>query len=118
MSDAVRTVLIVDDDPQILRLVEKMLKPRQVKLLGVLGGLRLVLQVSLHAPHIEGADLIDGALPPAPGGRRSRYRCVPAAAQQRHRKAPQRLRGGNGEPLAVAHRFQLGAIEHIAPRSS
>jgi DNA-binding NtrC family response regulator len=33
MSDAPRTVLIVDDDPNILRLVEKMLKPRQVKVL-------------------------------------------------------------------------------------
>ena len=28
-----RTVLIVDDDPQILRLVEKMLRPRTVKIL-------------------------------------------------------------------------------------
>jgi len=28
-----RTVLIVDDDPQILRLVEKMLRPRPVKIL-------------------------------------------------------------------------------------
>jgi CheY-like chemotaxis protein len=33
MSEAPRTVLIVDDDPQILRLVEKMLKPRHVKIL-------------------------------------------------------------------------------------
>jgi CheY-like chemotaxis protein len=33
MSAAPRTVLIVDDDPSILRLVEKMLKPRQVKVL-------------------------------------------------------------------------------------
>jgi DNA-binding NtrC family response regulator len=28
-----RTVLVVDDDPQVLRLVEKMLKPRNVKVL-------------------------------------------------------------------------------------
>ena len=28
MNDTTRTVLIVDDDPQILRLVEKMLRPR------------------------------------------------------------------------------------------
>lgn len=28
-----RTVLIVDDDPQILRLIEKMLRPRTVKIL-------------------------------------------------------------------------------------
>jgi DNA-binding NtrC family response regulator len=33
MSDAPRTILIVDDDPNILRLVEKMLKPRHVKVL-------------------------------------------------------------------------------------
>ncbi len=33
MSDEVRTVLIVDDDPQVLRLVEKMLRPRNVNVL-------------------------------------------------------------------------------------
>jgi CheY-like chemotaxis protein len=33
MSAAPRTVLIVDDDPNILRLVEKMLKPRGVRVL-------------------------------------------------------------------------------------
>jgi CheY-like chemotaxis protein len=33
MSAAPRTVLIVDDDPNILRLVEKMLKPRGVNVL-------------------------------------------------------------------------------------
>jgi two-component system, cell cycle sensor histidine kinase and response regulator CckA len=33
MSAAPRTVLIVDDDPNILRLVEKMLKPRGVLVL-------------------------------------------------------------------------------------
>ncbi len=33
MSPAARTVLIVDDDPQILRLLEKMLRPRNVKVL-------------------------------------------------------------------------------------
>lgn len=33
MSAAPRTVLIVDDDPNILRLVEKMLKPRGVTVL-------------------------------------------------------------------------------------
>ena len=31
--DRTRTVLIVDDDPQILRLVEKMLRPRNVNVL-------------------------------------------------------------------------------------
>ena len=33
MSEAPRTILIVDDDPNILRLVQKMLKPRQVNVL-------------------------------------------------------------------------------------
>jgi CheY-like chemotaxis protein len=33
MSEAPRTVLIVDDDPNILRLVEKMLKSRRVNVL-------------------------------------------------------------------------------------
>ncbi|HEY2015632.1 MAG TPA: response regulator [Bryobacteraceae bacterium] len=33
MNDRTRTVLIVDDDPQILRLVEKMLRPRSINLL-------------------------------------------------------------------------------------
>jgi two-component system cell cycle sensor histidine kinase/response regulator CckA len=33
MSESTTTVLIVDDDPQILRLVEKMLRPRKVNLL-------------------------------------------------------------------------------------
>jgi DNA-binding NtrC family response regulator len=33
MNDTPRTILIVDDDPQVLRLVEKMLKARQVKIL-------------------------------------------------------------------------------------
>ena len=33
MSEAPRTVLIVDDDPHILRLVEKMLKPQRVNVL-------------------------------------------------------------------------------------
>jgi len=33
MSASPRTVLVVDDDPQVLRLVEKMLRPRNVKVL-------------------------------------------------------------------------------------
>src|ERR1051325_7537764 len=33
MSAAPRTVLIVDDDPNVLRLVEKMLRPRQINVL-------------------------------------------------------------------------------------
>jgi two-component system cell cycle sensor histidine kinase/response regulator CckA len=33
MSDHTRTVLIVDDDPQVLRLVEKMLRPHNVNVL-------------------------------------------------------------------------------------
>jgi CheY-like chemotaxis protein len=41
MADHTRTVLIVDDEPQVLRLVEKMLRPRRVHL--------------LIAPHAAGA---------------------------------------------------------------
>ena len=33
MGDSPRTVLIVDDDPQVLRLVETMLRARAVKIL-------------------------------------------------------------------------------------
>ena len=33
MHNGKRTVLVVDDDPQILRLLESMLKPRRVKVL-------------------------------------------------------------------------------------
>lgn len=33
MSDLTQTVLIVDDDPQILKLVEKMLRPRNMHVL-------------------------------------------------------------------------------------
>jgi CheY-like chemotaxis protein len=33
MDERTRTVLIVDDDPQMLRLVEKMLRPRNVNVL-------------------------------------------------------------------------------------
>jgi CheY-like chemotaxis protein len=33
MEEPVQTILIVDDDPQILRLVEKMLKARKVRIL-------------------------------------------------------------------------------------
>jgi two-component system, cell cycle sensor histidine kinase and response regulator CckA len=33
MGQSARTVLIVDDDPQILRLVERMLKPQRFKIL-------------------------------------------------------------------------------------
>lgn len=33
MDEAVRNILIVDDDPQILRLVEKILKARKVKIM-------------------------------------------------------------------------------------
>jgi len=33
MDESARTVLIVDDDPQILRLVERMLRPQSFKIL-------------------------------------------------------------------------------------
>jgi len=72
MSDLVRTVLIVDDDPQILRLVEKMLKPRQVKLLTApraSEALRICEQEPVHLlisdvamPEMDGNKLADRVL--------------------------------------------------------
>jgi DNA-binding NtrC family response regulator len=72
MSDLVRTVLIVDDDPQILRLVETMLKARQVKLLTApraSDALRICEQEPVHLlisdvamPEMDGNKLADRVL--------------------------------------------------------
>jgi DNA-binding NtrC family response regulator len=72
MSDPVRTVLIVDDDPQILRLVEKMLKPRQVRVLiapRAADALRICEQEPVHVlisdvamPEMDGNKLADRVL--------------------------------------------------------
>jgi len=72
MSAAPRTVLIVDDDPNILRLVEKMLKPRGVLVLVAprpSEALRIcetqtvdVLISDFTMPEMDGAKLADRVL--------------------------------------------------------
>jgi CheY-like chemotaxis protein len=72
MSVAPRTVLIVDDDPNILRLVEKMLKPRGVLVLVAprpSEALRIcetqkvdVLISDFAMPEMDGAKLADRVL--------------------------------------------------------
>jgi DNA-binding NtrC family response regulator len=72
MSDDVRTVLIVDDDPQILRLLEKMLKPRQIRLLSApraADALRICEEEPVHLlisdvamPEMDGNKLADRVL--------------------------------------------------------
>lgn len=72
MSAAPRTVLIVDDDPNILRLVEKMLRPRGVNVLVAprpSDALRICeeqpvdLLISDYAmPEMDGAKLADRVL--------------------------------------------------------
>jgi DNA-binding NtrC family response regulator len=72
MSGDVRTVLIVDDDPQILRLVEKMLKPRHVRVLlapRAAEALRICEQEPVHLlisdvamPEMDGNKLADRVL--------------------------------------------------------
>ena len=69
MSAAPRTVLIVDDDPNILRLVEKMLKPRGVIVLSAprpSDALRIceeqavdLLISDFSMPEMDGAKLAD-----------------------------------------------------------
>jgi DNA-binding NtrC family response regulator len=72
MGGDVRTVLIVDDDPQILRLVEKMLKPRAIKVLmapRAADALRICEQEPVHLlisdvamPEMDGNKLADRVL--------------------------------------------------------
>lgn len=72
MSDSVRTVLIVDDDPQVLRLVERMLKPRPVRILvapRAADALRICEQEPVHLlisdvamPEMDGNILADRVL--------------------------------------------------------
>ena len=59
-----KTVLIVDDDPQILRLVEKMLAPRQVK---VLLAPRPSAALRICEEHPPDLAIIDVALPEMDG---------------------------------------------------
>ncbi len=59
-----KTVLIVDDDPQILRLVEKMLGPRQVK---VLLAPRPSAALRICAEQLPDLAIVDVALPEMDG---------------------------------------------------
>jgi len=77
MGDSVRTVLIVDDDPQVLRLVEKMLNGRRMKILvapRAAEALRICEQEPIHLlisdvamPEMDGNKLADRVLRLYPG---------------------------------------------------
>ncbi len=67
-----RTVLIVDDEPQVLRLIEKMLRPRRVNVLvapGAADALRICERERVHLlisdmrmPEMDGARLAERVL--------------------------------------------------------
>src|SRR5438132_646346 len=69
MATETRTVLIVDDDPQMLRLLEKMLRPRNVNVLvapGPAGALQICEQETVHLlisdlamPELDGSRLAE-----------------------------------------------------------
>jgi CheY-like chemotaxis protein len=57
LSDAERTVLIVDDEPQVLRLLEQMLRPRRVNVL-IASGPSAALQICESQPvHLLVSDI-------------------------------------------------------------
>jgi CheY-like chemotaxis protein len=58
MNDRTRTVLIVDDDPQILRLVEKMLRPRNVNVLSAPRPTEALLICQQQAVHLLISDVL------------------------------------------------------------
>ncbi len=72
MGDSLRTVLIVDDEPQVLRLVERMLQPRRIHLLfapHAAGALEIcerepvhVLISDVHMPGMDGGRLAERVL--------------------------------------------------------
>jgi DNA-binding NtrC family response regulator len=96
MSDRTRTVLIVDDDPQILRLVEKMLQHRNVTVVMTprpLEALRMceqkpidVLISDMKMPEMDGIKLADRVLKLHPGASilliSGHYSEAPPAAKQ------------------------------------
>ena len=77
MSDPTRTILIVDDDPQILRLVSAMLGPQQVHVLAVprpsealriCGEEKVDLLISdVSMPEMDGNKLAERVLKLCPG---------------------------------------------------
>jgi DNA-binding NtrC family response regulator len=102
MNDPSRTVLIVDDDPQILRLVERMLRPRSVNILmaprpsdalAICQNQHVDLLISdVAMPEMDGHKLVERALKlhpemsvllisgyfkdPAPEGKTPRVKCL------------------------------------------
>jgi len=77
MAESARTVLIVDDDPQVLRLVEKMMRARPFKILAVprpSEALRIFERESVHLlisdiamPEMDGHKLAEKVLALYPG---------------------------------------------------
>jgi DNA-binding NtrC family response regulator len=103
MGDAPRTVLIVDDDPQILRLLEKMLKARAVNILmtprasealAICDRQPVDLLISdVSMPEMDGNRLADRVLKRFPDASvlliSGHYRTVPENTQRiRHLKKP------------------------------
>ena len=72
MNGDSRTVLIVDDDPQVLRLVEQMLRPRNIRVLAAprpTAALEIFARESVHLlisdvamPEMDGGKLAERAL--------------------------------------------------------
>jgi two-component system response regulator GlrR len=105
MDELVRNVLIVDDDPQILRLVERMLKARKVKIM-VAPRPSEALQIceaqtvhllitDLAMPEMDGAALAERFLKQQPAGGvlliSGRFKEAPAtshAGRMRYLKKP------------------------------
>lgn len=103
MNDTPRTILIVDDDPQVLRLVEKMLKARQVKILlaprpsealAICASQPVDLLISdVAMPEMDGNKLADRVLKQCPGASvlliSGHYHEVPPDSERvRHLKKP------------------------------
>jgi len=103
MGEAPRTVLVVDDDPQILRLVERMLKARPVKILmapkasdalAICDQQPVDLLISdVSMPEMDGNRLADRVLKRFPAATvlliSGHYRTVPEnSARVRHLKKP------------------------------
>jgi DNA-binding NtrC family response regulator len=103
MGEAPRTVLIVDDDPQILRLVEKMLKARPVNILmaprasdalAICDSRAIDLLISdVSMPEMDGNRLADRVLKRFPEASvllmSGHYRTVPEnTPRMRHLKKP------------------------------
>ncbi len=98
MPPDARTVLIVDDDPQVLRLVEKMLRPRNINVLIAPRPAEALAICEAQAVHLLISDL---AMPEMDGGKLAKrvLKLHPEASvlliSGRHRDAPAEVKGGN-----------------------